>query len=591
MNGRLDSTIIKKLWKYLSPYRVALFFAVILLLISKSIEAFVPIYVGYLAQKIMNTISMGYEAQETLLQQITIGSLETIGLLIGSLFFYLCMLLIKGWIGQKAVFTLRTQVYSHIERLPLSYFDHHAIGQLMTRTIHDVDQIDQMFTESLVPIIGNGFLFLCIFFGICFIDIHIGILFACLMPLIIWCTYKFHNAQRKSYQKQRTILSTLNGFVQEHLMGASIVRSFGLQEQEKKHFDKINQEYCQSNLETVHQFALFIAVIDFFQMFMLILVFVTLMVLSPFTKDFQVGTFFTVSLYAAMIFRPLVDLAERYNVLQSAMAAAGKVFDILEIPTETSSASKNAPEPPLDDVQSIVFENVWFAYKEDHWILKGLSFTLNKGESIALVGITGSGKTTVIQLLMRFYDFHKGSIKINGIDIREYSLDSIRKQFSIVLQDPLIFSGTLADNISLYQSTISKKELNNAVDRANLRTYLNHYPAGLNHKLTERGGSLSIGEMQLVSLARAIAQKRPIFILDEATANIDSETERQIQDALEKILENKTALVIAHRLSTIKDVDRILVLHQGVLSESGTHQELIKKKGLYEELYRLQFLG
>lgn len=581
-----ERELIKKLWTFIYPSRYLLLLAIILLFASRAIEAFVPIYVGFVVQKMMTSLSLSHEAQETLLHQIIRGTLETIGFLILSFFLYLIMLYIKGQIGQKAVYKLRTQVYSHILKLPVSYYDQHAIGQLMTRTIHDVDQIDQMFTESIVPILGNSFLFLCIAIGIFFINWHLGIFFCFIMPLLGWMTYKFHFAQRNNYDKQRTVLSHLNVFIQEHLVGASTVRTFGLQRQEKAKFEEINKTYGKINLDVVQSFVLFIAGLDFFQTISLIFVFVILMLFATPNDSFQVGTFFTLNLYATMLFRPLVDLAERYNVLQSAMAASSKVFSLLENPIEKDDKKIYKVEN-LDKIESIEFDNVWFAYKDNHWILKGLTFQLKQGESVAIVGVTGSGKTTIIQLLLRFYEFQKGSIKINGIDIRHISREKVRALFSIVLQDPMIFSGTIRDNITLYQD-IPDGVVNEAIDLANFRSYVSGHKDGLKHLLTERGQSLSVGEMQLLSLARAVAQNRPVLILDEATANIDSESEQKIQNALEKILFHKTAFVIAHRLSTIKDVDKILVLNNGVVAESGSHEELIKQKGLYENLYKLQ---
>jgi ATP-binding cassette subfamily B protein len=288
-----------------------------------------------------------------------------------------------------------------------------------------------------------------------------------------------------------------------------------------------------------------------------------------------------------MFFRPLGDLAERYNVLQSAMAAAGRIFEVLDHPTEFNSEIDGLH---LDRVNDIAFEDVWFAYKENHWILKGLTLHVKQSESLAIVGMTGAGKTTIINILLRLYEFQKGSIKINGLDIRLYSLSSLRKQFSLVLQDPVIFSGTIAENLTLHDPTITTERLNAALDTVNIRAFIEQFPKKMHHQLSERGMNLSVGEMQLISMARAVAHNRPVFLFDEATANIDTKTEKMIQGALENILKHKTALVIAHRLSTIQNVSRIIVLHNGTIKETGSHQELLQANGLYEKLYRLQYV-
>lgn len=583
----LDLPLINRLLKYLRPYRWLVLIAILLLLIARGIEALVPVYIGHVTQQIIDGTALDEMGKESLFSTVLENCLLILAILTFSYLLDTASILLKSWVGQKALLTLRTQLYEHVERLPLAYYDRHAVGRLMTRTIHDVDQISQMFTESVVPIIGNLLLFIGMCIGIAYIDWQIALLFALIVPVVIKLTNRFRHYQRYCYEMIRNIVSAMNSFVQEYLMGASTIRTFGLQKQEKRKFDEMNTDLCQANLETIHHFASFIASIDFLQSLSLILVFVTLVLFAPPGTGFQVGTYFTFSLYALMFFRPLTDLAERYNVLQAAIAAADRIFTILDHPTEPSEEIR---EPSLKEMSTISFENVWFAYEPENWILKGVSFTVNLGESIALVGITGAGKTTIMNLLLRFYDFQKGSIKIDGRDIREYPLYALRRQFSVVLQDPVIFSGTLMDNIGLYQPAIGADRIEQVIDYVNLRPLVDRFPDGIRHQLSERGKSLSAGEMQLIALARAVAHERDVLILDEATANIDLITEKSIQDALKKVLKNKTALVIAHRLSTIKDVTRIIVLHEGKVAETGTHQELISQKGLYEKLYRLQFI-
>lgn len=576
----LDRVLLKRLLSYLYPYRHFLVVSVLVLLLSKMIEAFVPVYLGILAQKMLKAGTH----DDQLAASIAYQCLGIMGVLLFSYGLDSLNVYIKSWVGQRAIFTLRSDVYKHIESLPLSYFDRHSVGQLMTRTIHDVDQIDQMFTDSVVPIIGSLFLFICIFIGIAFMSWKVALAIALILPFVVWLTNNFRLNQRRCYETVRAIVSAMNSFVQEYLMGASTIRNFGLQNKERERFEELNEDHCTAYQESIHHFAFFIAGIDFMQNLTLITVFVVLVATATLDTGFQAGTYFTMSLYALMFYRPLADLAERYNVLQSAMAASERVFHVLDLKSEPAGTQME-----LGPIETIAFEDVWFAYEAENWVLKGVSLHVRRGDSIAIVGMTGSGKTTMMSLLLRLYDYQKGDIKINGRSIRDYSVHSLRTQFSVVLQDPVIFSGTIAENIALYEKTITRPKIDAEIDYINMRSVLERFSGGLDFKLTERGKSLSMGEMQLISMARAVAHERSVLILDEATANIDTKTEKIIQEALKKILKEKTALVIAHRLSTIRDAHSIIVMHHGKIVETGTHQELLSRKGVYEKLYRLQF--
>lgn len=584
----LDKWLMHRLLKYLRPYMNFVILAVGLLVVAKGIEVFVPIYIGSTAQQIIDGAAQSKGFQQDLLKQVVYSCLMIIVLLFISYLLDMCSMVLKNWLAQKVLFTLRSQVYNHIQRLPVSYFDHNAVGRLMTRTIHDIDQIGLMFSESVIPILGSLVLFTCMCIGIAWVDWRIAIVFVAVVPMVGWLTFHFQRHQRLCYNLIRDVVAAMNTFVQEHLMGVSTIRNFGLQREEERQFSEINEDHRIANITTIHHFSYFIAGIDLLQNIALIGAFLTLELFpAPGATGFPVGAYFTFSLFVIMFFRPLVDLAERYNILQSAMAASERVFHILDIPEELQGGSSKLHK--LEEISSIVFEDVWFAYDSDNWILKGLNFEINRGESVAFVGVTGVGKTTIINLLLRFYEVQKGMIKINGINILDYPLHEVRRLFSVVLQDPMIFSGTILDNISLYDPNINLKQIEKVVDFINMRSLIAKFSDGLSHQLTERGQSLSVGEMQMISLARAVAHGRSGFMLDEATANIDIATEHLIQNALKKVLKNKTAIVIAHRLSTIKDVTRIAVLHEGVIAEMGTHEELLEQEGLYEKLYRVQF--
>lgn len=577
----IDYQLIKRLLFYLFPYKLWVILAIGMLIISKAIEAWVPIQIGQIVQILLN--AQGRDIQ--LFKEILSTSLIILGWISLTYLLDTLNILIKNWVGQKAILALRMQVYDHIERLPVVFFDHHPIGRLMTRTIHDVDQINLLFSESIIPLIGSLVLFVGIVIGIFILNWWIGLVLCLIFPFIWGLTHYFRSRQRHSYSLIRSIVSAMNIFVQEHLMGLHVIRTFGLHSVERQRFEAINRDHLYANLETVRHFALFFSGIEFLQNLAMISVFVLLIIMNPMEKNFQAGIFFTISLYSLMVFRPLFDLAERYNVLQSAMAAAERIFDILDTPAETRGPS---PGLPLKGIETIEFKDVWFAYEKENWVLKGLSFQLRKGESMALIGTTGSGKTSVINLLLRFYEFQKGEILINGQEIHKYAVANLRGQFSLILQDPVIFSGSIYDNIALYESKIAPSQVQESADYVNLTPAIRRLPGGLQYVLTERGTSLSAGEMQLISLARAIAHPRSVLIFDEATSNIDVQTEKNIYDTLQKILINRTALVIAHRLSTIKNVTRILVLSKGVVAESGTHPQLLEVKGIYEKLYRLQ---
>lgn len=583
-NGPVDYVLIKRLLTYLYPYRDWVLAAVAILLVSKALEAWVPIQIGYLTQFIL-TYQPQSTSSKTFFYQVVNQGLWILLWIVSSYVLDTVNIFIKNHVGQQALLTLRQQVYGHIQKLPVAYYDRQAMGRLMTRTIHDVDQINQLFSESVIPIIGSLFLFASILTGIFTINWRIGLGILAIMPFVWWCTHHFRHYQRISYQRVRAILSSMNAFMQEHLMGIGIIRSFNLYKQERKSFDQLNQDYFEASIDTIHHFALFFAGIEWIQNVTLALVFVILVQFSG-SEGFQAGTYFTISLYGLMVFRPLADLAERYNVLQSAMASAEKIFDILDTSLETSGA---LPGLPLDEIESIEFDQVWFAYEKEDWVLRGLSLSIQKGESVALVGMTGSGKTSVLNVLLRLYEFQKGSIKINGQDIRRYSVAVLRSHFSVILQDPVIFSGTVEDNIALYDPSLSLDKVKKSAAFVNLHPLIEKLPSDYQSHLRERGMSLSAGEMQLISLARAVAHHRSVLIFDEATSHIDTHTERLIQDSLEKIFANQTALIIAHRLSTVRDTKRIYVLSDGKVAEDGTHAELMAKEGIYENLYRLQF--
>lgn len=557
---RLDITLLKRLLKYLKEWRLGLAGALVLLIMARVIDAWIPIQLGLLAQKLM---AGGYEFSFYLHEALILSCLLVMGY-----FLDVASVVIKSWVGSRGILKLRQEVFSHIQRLPVAVFDKEPVGKLLTRTMHDVDQINQLFSESVLPLFGSLVLFFLILAGMFWLDYRIALIILCLMPPILFLTNYFRNTQRTGYEKIRTEVQEMNAFVQEHLQGVITIRHFGLHEREGKKFNSINERLCEAYLKTANNFGFYLSANDFLQSSAFIGAFVVLTYQWP----FNAGIFFAFSLYVVMIFRPLIDLAERYNTLQSAFAAANRIFDLLEVPPEREEGEH------LHAIETIKFDDVWFAYHDEEWVLKGISFTLNPGEKLALVGQTGSGKSSIISLLLRFYPFQSGEILINDRPLNYWSLQSLRKACSVTLQDPVIFSGTIEENVTLFDSSISTKESQKALNYVN-------FPA----KEKMHASSLSSGEMQLISLARAAAHPGRFLILDEASANIDPVTEKAIQEALEKLMLGRGAIIVAHRLSTIRGATTILVLSKGKIIESGTHETLIAKQGVYEKLSRLEY--
>lgn len=572
-----DRILLQKLWRYIRPYQKWIIFAVLLLIIGKLAEASIPLMMGKVTQGMLDG-SMGFET-----------ILETSSVIFAVLFFSYATdaisVGIKTWYGLKGIVVLRSDIYRHIILMPLSFYDRNPVGRLITRTIHDVDQINRMFAEGIVPILGNIVLFIGILIGVAFLDWRAALVMCFLFPVAIFHTNYFRVNQRRCFGMIRTIVSALNTFVQEHLMGFTTIRNFGLQREELRSFEEMNQDHADAYKETISYYSFFYAGIDFIQSSALLLLFTLLVLAIPQTGEFQAGTYFAFSIYVMMIFRPLSDLAERYNELQAAFAAAERIFDVFEQPDEILDASYAKPS----ELEEIAFEGIWFAYKDEDWVLKDVSFNLKKGESLGIVGVTGSGKTTIMSLLLRFYEPQKGKITINGSDIRNYSKETLRSFFGVVLQDPVIFSGTIKENLTLNDPHIHSDAVEQVVKELELSSFINRYPKGLEEPITSHGKGLSVGEMQLISMARVLVHRRQVMMLDEATANIDTRMELLIQEGIKRLTKQTTSIIIAHRLSTIREVDRILVMHEGRIAEQGTHKSLLEAKGLYEKLYRLHF--
>jgi ATP-binding cassette subfamily B protein len=522
--------------------------------------------------------------------------------------------ILTTWIGQNVMLDLRAEIFSHIQRLSLSYYDRNPVGRLMTRLTSDVEVLNEMFTSGVVTIFGDVFTVGFIMAAMVVMDWRLALVTFSVLPFVFVAAWAFRRRVRDAYRDIRIRLARINAFLQERISGIRVVQLFRQEGPTRDRFAEINDDHLEAHLRSITYYALFFPVVEVISAIALALI-----IWYGGTRSLEgtltIGVIAAFLQYARRFFRPIQDLSEKYNILQGAMASSERIFGLLDTVPAIEDARSPTPLPATIEGR-IAFENVWFRYlpendrdrviasaalegaegrldidspAEDGWVLQGIDLVVEPGQRVAVVGATGAGKTTLFSLLMRFYEPQRGRITLDGVDIREYPVRDLRARMGLVLQDVYLFTGTAGENISLDRPGIGPETIREAAERVGVDRHLARLPAAYDQPLGERGTRLSVGERQLVSFARALAGDPPILLLDEATSSVDSEIEAQIQEALEHLMEGRTSLVIAHRLSTIRGADKIVVIHHGSIREAGTHRELLEVGGVYAQLYRLQF--
>ncbi len=627
-----DARLMKRLLTYLHSYRWQVAVALVAILLKAGADVLGPYLTKVAIDKYLASHKEAHSLLDRFLSPRPLTGIAQIaamyvGLLLFSFLLEFAQTYIMQWTGQKVMFDLRSQIFRHLQRLHISFYDKNPVGRLVTRVTSDVDALNEMFTAGVVSIFEDIFVLLGILVIMLNMSWRLALITFAVLPVIFYATSIFRRKVRESYRRIRVAIARINAYLQEHVTGIVVLQLFNREERAYERFEKINRTHMDAFKDAIMAHAVYYPVVEVLSSIAIACViwfggnqvlrnFVTLGVLVAFMQ------------YAQRFFRPIQDLSEKYNILQAAMASSERIFKLLDTPVEiTTPAIPKVPQGP----GRVEFDHVWFAYRtiaqaaqeaaskgekvkvaavpangnsgveapaspafgldgaQYDWVLRDVSFTINPGETVAIVGHTGAGKTTIISLLLRFYDVQKGAIRIDGVDIREMDVSDLRRRYGVVLQDPFLFSGTIANNIRLGTRWIEDESVEDAAEQVNVADFIRSLPGGFEEEVRERGSTLSTGQKQLISFARALAHNPRILILDEATSSVDTETEFRVREALTRMVEGRTSIIIAHRLSTIQRANKIIVMHKGQVREIGSHQQLLAQRGIYWKLYQLQY--
>ena len=627
-----DSRLMRRLLTYLGPYQWQVTIALIAIILKAGADVLGPYLVKVAIDKYLAVAPSTHSPLDRWLSTTPLTGMAQIagiyaGLHIFSFGLEFLQTYFMQWTGQKVMFDLRSQIFRHLQFMHVGFFDKNPVGRLVTRITTDVDALNEMFTAGVVSIFEDVFVLAGILAIMLAMNWKLALITFTVLPFIFWATMIFRDKVRDSYRRIRVAIARINAYLQEHVSGMVVLQLFNREKRAYQQFSDVNRTHMDAFKDAILAYAVYYPVVEVLSSVAVACIIwfgggniihgmtvrsVSVSVDHGIPAFHLVRTVTTVGIltafiqYAQRFFRPIQDLSEKYNILQSAMAASERIFKLVDTPVQiTSPALTKAPTGP----GRIEFDHVWFAYrtvpadggrgsspvKEDNtarepdWVLRDVSFAIEPGETVAVVGHTGAGKTTLISLLMRFYDVQKGAIRIDGVDIKEMDISELRRRYGVVLQDPFLFTGTVEGNIRLGSTWIKDEGVERAAEEVNIAEFIRTLPDGFKEKVQERGSTLSTGQKQLISFARALAHNPKILILDEATSSVDTETEFRVRDALTRMVEGRTSLIIAHRLSTIQRADKIIVMHKGQVREIGTHQQLLAQRGIYYKLYQLQY--
>lgn len=571
----VDMKVLQQLYSFVKPYK-AQFYFLVFLTIAMAILA--PTRPYFIQIAIDDYVAMGDAAGLVRIIYILVGLMILQALVQWAHTYY------SGWIGQVIIKDIRVRLYKHLLKLRLKFFDNTPIGRLVTRNVSDIETLADVFSEGLAAIIGDLLQIITILGVMFYIDWKLTLVSLCTLPLLIISTYVFKEKIKVTFNDVRNAVSNLNSFLQEHITGMNIVQIFNREQREFEKFKDINREHRTAHIRSVLYYSIYFPVAEIIQAIGIGLV-VWYGAVGVLGLELQIGILISFIMYLQLFFRPIRQIADRFNTLQMGVVSSSRIFKLLASTDNIANEGNYKPEKIKGNIR---LENVWFAYVEEEYVLKNITFEVKAGQTIALVGATGAGKSSIINLISRFYEINQGQIFIDGTEIREYELGTLRKHIGVVLQDVFLFSNTIYHNITLGNPSITREQVLEAAENVGARKFIERLPGGLDYNVMERGATLSVGQRQLISFVRAMVYNPEILILDEATSSVDSETEELIQESTEKMMKGRTSIVIAHRLSTIQKADKILVLHKGEIVESGTHDSLLELGGYYTQLHQMQ---